>query len=63
MGCRVGRSERASAVAATQAEAIERGRQLAKAQHAELVIHGRNGQIRDSESFGGDPCPPKDTKH
>ncbi|MBX3422768.1 MAG: four helix bundle protein [Pirellulaceae bacterium] len=27
---------------------------------SELVIHRPNGQIRDKESFGNDPCPPKD---
>ena len=29
----------------------------------EIVIHGRDGQIRDKDSFGGDPNPPKDQKH
>jgi hypothetical protein len=24
-----------------------------------LVIHGRNGQIRARDSFGGDPFPPR----
>jgi hypothetical protein len=28
-----------------------------------VVIHRRNGQIRDSDSYGGDPCPPRDRKH
>jgi hypothetical protein len=26
-------------------------------------VHGRNGQIRDKDSYGNDPCPPKDTCH
>jgi hypothetical protein len=30
---------------------------------SELVIHRPNGQIRDKDSFGSDPCPPKDQKH
>lgn len=25
--------------------------------------NGRNGQIRDKDSYGNDPCPPKDTCH
>lgn len=32
---------------------------IAQNQHSELVIHGRNGQIRDKDSHGHDPCPPK----
>ncbi|ETD87356.1 DUF2188 domain-containing protein [Rhodobacter capsulatus] len=45
-------SERASAVFATQDEAIQRGRELARAQGTELYIHGRDGRIRDWISFG-----------
>ncbi len=26
------------------------------------MIHRPNGRIRDKDSFGDDPCPPKDTK-
>ncbi len=44
----------------TQAEAIQRGREVAGNQQAELYIHGRNGQIRERRSFGSDPCPPRD---
>ena len=43
----------------TQAEAIERGRTIAQNQNTELVIHRPNGQIRDAESYGHDPFPPK----
>jgi hypothetical protein len=27
------------------------------------VIHRRDGTIRDSDSYGNDPNPPRDTKH
>ncbi|HWP91683.1 MAG TPA: DUF2188 domain-containing protein [Thermodesulfobacteriota bacterium] len=47
----------------TQREAIERGRKLAIDNQSELVIHGRNGKIRDKDSYGNDPFPPKDKKH
>ncbi|MCK4624770.1 MAG: DUF2188 domain-containing protein [Phycisphaerae bacterium] len=47
----------------TQKAAAESGRKAAKAEQSELVIHRPNGQIRDKDSFGPDPCPPKDTKH
>jgi uncharacterized protein YdaT len=56
-------SERASSVHETQAAAIRAGQSIAKANHTELVIHGRNGQIRDSDSYGKDPNPPQDRKH
>ena len=56
-------SERASSVHDTQADAINAGRGLAQQSHGELRIHGRDGQIRDSDSYGRDPFPPRDTKH
>ena len=43
----------------TQAEAIGIARTIAKNQHAVLLIHGRNGQIRARDSHGNDPYPPK----
>lgn len=55
--------QRASSLHRTQADAIAAGRDLARRNQAELVIHGLNGKIRDSDSYGNDPCPPKDTKH
>jgi hypothetical protein len=39
----------------TQAEAIDRGRQLAESEGSELVVHGEDGQIRDKASHGSDP--------
>lgn len=46
----------------TQKEAIEYGRNIAIRQHSELIIHDRKGNIRDKDSYGNDPCPPKDTR-
>ena len=42
-----------------QREAIAQARKVAKAQRGELYIHGRNGQIRERDSYGSDPFPPK----
>jgi len=36
---------------------------VAKTNKSEVVIHGRDGKIRDKDSYGNDPCPPKDRKH
>ena len=56
-------AERASSVHETQQDAIKDGKRLAQSNKTELVIHRPNGQIRDSDSYGNDPMPPKDTKH
>jgi len=50
---------RASSIHDTQREAIERGREIAQNQNSELLIHGRDGRIRDRDSHGNDPYPPK----
>jgi len=47
----------------TQQESIEIGRQIAQNQGTELVIHRPDGTIRDKDSYGNDPHPPKDRKH
>ncbi len=56
-------ASRAGSVHRTQGDAINRGRDQAKRIKTELVIHGRDGKIRDSDSYGNDPHPPKDRKH
>jgi uncharacterized protein DUF2188 len=43
----------------TQENAIDRGRDIAIDSEAEHVIHGRNGRIRESNSYGNDPFPPR----
>ncbi len=45
-----------------QRTAAERGRSEAVDRGAEHVIHGQNGRIRVSNSYGNDPCPPKDQR-
>lgn len=52
-------NSRATSVHETQAEAIGAARDIARNQQSELLIHGRNGQIRERDSFGNDPFPPK----
>ena len=52
-------SSRASSVHTTQSEAISAGREIARHQGSELFIHGRDGQIRERDSYGNDPFPPK----
>jgi uncharacterized protein YdaT len=52
-------SQRASSVHRTQQEAIDAGRDIARNQGTELFIHGRDGRIRERDSHGNDPFPPK----
>lgn len=52
-------SARATAVVNTQKKAIERARDIARNQGTELLIHGRDGRIRERDSHGNDPLPPK----
>lgn len=43
----------------TQGEAIEAARKIAKVGAGQLVIHGRNGRIRERDHYGHDPSPPR----
>jgi len=52
-------NSRATSVHSTQQEAIDRGRSIAQNQKSELLIHGENGRIREKNSYGNDPYPPK----
>lgn len=56
-------ADRAGSLHGTQAEAVEVGRERAIRDSGELVIHDRHGRIRDKDSYGNDPNPPKDRKH
>ncbi len=52
-------NSRASTVHPTQRAAIEAARESAISNRSELLIHGRNGQIRERNTYGDDPNPPK----
>lgn len=52
-------NEKATKITTTQKEAIEKARKIAKNQQSELVVHRKNGQIRQKDSFGNDNCPPR----
>lgn len=43
----------------TQYEAIDKAREIAINQKSEMLIHGRNGRIRERNSYGKDPFPPR----
>ncbi len=52
-------NSRATARTDTQADAINIGREIARHQQSELFIHRPTGQIRDKNSYGNDPFPPR----
>jgi hypothetical protein len=43
----------------TQAQATEAARGTAVRERGEVVIHRPDGRIRDANSYGNDPFPPK----
>ena len=46
----------------TKEHAVERGRELARLDRTEHVIHTKDGRIGEKNSCGNDPCPPRDAK-
>ncbi len=46
----------------TQTTAAERGRELARDGRTEHVVHRPDGRIRDANSYGNDPNPPRDRR-
>ncbi len=43
----------------TQSEAINKARDIAINNKGELIIHGKNGRIREKNSYGNDNFPSK----
>jgi hypothetical protein len=58
-------ADRASSHHDTQSDAISRAREIVgNVGGGEVVIHGRDGRIRDSDTVapGNDPFPPRDRR-
>ncbi len=53
------RGKRPSSVHRTQKEAIDQASLIAENQETELFIHGRDGRIRERNTYGPDPHPPE----
>jgi len=56
-------NDRASSLHPTQRDAIDAARKIAINQRSEVVIHRTDGRIRDKDSYGPDPFPPRDKIH
>lgn len=52
-------NSKATRILQTQKEASKIARDIAKNQGSEMFIHGRNGQIRERNTYGNDSFPPK----
>jgi hypothetical protein len=55
-------SSRATSIHSSQREAIDAARKLAKKTATQLVIHGRDGRIRERDSYASDPLPPREPR-
>ena len=54
-------ADRASSVHSTQSDAVDRARQLAKKDvSGAVIVHGVDGTIRSSSTYGKDPYPPRE---
>ena len=52
-------ASRASGTFETQKEAVKKATDIARNQKTEVYIHGKDGRIRERNSYGNDPHPPK----
>lgn len=52
--------QQASSKYEIQSEAIEQATKIAKKNNSELFIHDKDGKIRERNSYGNDPYPPKE---
>ncbi len=52
-------NSKATRVTNTQKEAFRIAKDIASNQKSELIIHGKNGRIREKYSYGNDPFPPR----
>lgn len=55
-------NNRVTSVHQTQGAAIEAARDIAINRKSEVIIHRSDGTIRDRDSYGNDPFPPRDKR-
>ena len=53
-------NERATSVHPTQAEAAKAGREIARKDGTEFLLHAKDGRVRDRSNYGEDPSPQKE---
>ena len=52
-------NSRATSVHGTQREAVAAAREIAMRRGSEMLVHGKDGRIRERNTYGKDPFPPK----
>lgn len=52
-------TSRPTSIHPTQTQAWQETRERAKQSKGEAYLHGQNGQIRERNTYGSDPHPPK----
>jgi hypothetical protein len=52
-------ADRVAKIYPTQVDAVHAGRETARREHVEHIVHGRDGKIIERNSYGGDPFPPR----
>jgi len=52
---RIEGNARARSTHKSQTEAAKAGREIARKNKSELLVHGRDGKIRDRSTYGNDP--------
>lgn len=55
-------ASKSSACTISKADAVKKAKEFSKNSGSEMVVHGKDGKIQYSNSYGNDPCPPKDKK-
>jgi hypothetical protein len=56
-------SKKFTVITETQKDAITVAKEIAKNNKSVLVVHGKDGKIKDKDSYGKDRNPPKEKKH
>jgi len=52
-------NKKASSVLPNQEQAEKKGRNIARKDKTEFYLHNKQGQVRERDSYGSDPYPPK----
>lgn len=53
-------NSKATVVTHSQRESVKRATEIARNKNSEVRVQGMNGKFRTCNSYGNDPCPPKD---
>jgi uncharacterized protein YdaT len=55
-------ASRATRVFANQSDAVRFAQKVAREERTELYVHRKDGTVRQKDSYGADPYPPRDRR-